>query len=148
MGMPELDLPDGAYEFVAKLVERHSRRLDGDGYEVALGDGSQEVVVLGADTLHASQEVVDSFARLLSGGGLFSDTQQPEVKITGLPPETELRSIFLGSARLPNALKRGGINTIGELIALLDSPDSEKRLMEMRDIGEASIAQIREKLGR
>ncbi len=147
MGMPEVVLGDGVYDFVKNLVEKHGEELDGKGYEVTLADGSQEVVVLGVESLYGSDRVVDGFSKLLAGGGLFAELNEDKGGISDVPPDTSLKDFFSGGARLPNALKRGGIHTVGELLTLMGSPDYETRLWGMRDIGAASIAQIREKLG-
>lgn len=141
---PILELSGGRYDFVKELIELHSMSVEGDAHEVILGDGTRELVVLGADKLHGSQKMVDGLENLLTGGDFLMGKH---VDSSTIPDETNLRD-FLNNPRLAGVLSRcGNLKTLGDLREFLKTNALED-LDAVRGIGPESVATVRAALGR
>lgn len=102
-------------------------------------DGSvtpREAVASAGTTL---SELVNLFGELADSQGL---TVKPAVQDTELTGDLALKIEDLSlSVRSYNCLKREGVNTVGELVQR-----SESELMDIRNFGQRSIEEIKEKL--
>jgi DNA-directed RNA polymerase subunit alpha len=90
----------------------------------------------------AAKILVQHFALV---GGLEELPEEEEVE-EGIPPqiyEMPIEDLEL-SARLYNALKRAGISNVGEVLDRLERGDKE--ILVIRNIGEKSLAELKERL--
>ncbi len=121
----------------------------------------EHIAVLGLGELISDDAVIAGVQALL--GQLASLTAGGDIFVGGdITPKTDeldlnadIFSLFPGyehgnkqHTRLGNALKRFGVNTVGELTAILDSEDGVEQLKKRKFIGDQSINLILEVLGR
>lgn len=141
--------------FLRELFTKIGLPIDGQAFQVAFGDeGAERTIVVGEQTVASDADVLAAVSGLLSGVEVFRPISaiptavHPEINSVKLDPSTILRDLFQNEGeRIPNALHRGGIITVGDVLELLQSQDGEERLGAFTHVGPKTIAEVKRKLG-